>query len=290
MISTGWRRKVHANVAANSTEPPSQLIFGWTVPLLVWLLLLGLELFLVGTAGVSAEIFVSVVALVGLVEVLLMLVVGWRFFIYLTRWSFILETLYFCVAVYVTFKARTLKRLSSEALTPAQEQSRLPKSVRLMSLLWTLTFPISVLVCLAFWTLINPVWDQKMRPGFVLLTEHFVNMWIFIFEFLINRNTFYLKHGVIIYAYALLYSLWSVIHFLAKVGVSPDMACHDYPLDECPIYPVLDWHHPARTVVVVLGVCLMTVLLQLVLWKCTRLRDRRFKESSSNATHPETSV
>ncbi|CAK9084515.1 Protein rolling stone, partial [Durusdinium trenchii] len=159
------------------------------------------------------------------------------------------------------------------------EQSRLPKSVRLMSLLWTLTFPISVLVCLAFWTLINPVWDQKMRPGFVLLTEHFVNMWIFIFEFLINRNTFYLKHGVIIYAYALLYSLWSVIHFLAKVGVSPDMACHDYPLDECPIYPVLDWHHPARTVVVVLGVCLMTVLLQLVLWKCTRLRDRRFKES-----------
>eukprot|EP00913_Durusdinium_trenchii_P009521 g8949.t1 len=116
-----------------------------------------------------------------------------------------------------------------------------------MSLLWTLTFPISVLVCLAFWTLINPVWDQKMRPGFVLLTEHFVNMWIFIFEFLINRNTFYLKHGVIIYAYALLYSLWSVIHFLAKVGVSPDMACHDYPLDECPIYPVLDWHHPART-------------------------------------------
>ena len=44
--------------------------------MLVWLLLLGLELFLVGTAGVSAEIFVSVVALVGLVEVLLMLVVG----------------------------------------------------------------------------------------------------------------------------------------------------------------------------------------------------------------------
>lgn len=63
-------------MAANSTEPPPQLIFGWTVPLLVWLLLLGLELFLVGTAGVSAEIFVSVVALVGLVEVLLMLVVG----------------------------------------------------------------------------------------------------------------------------------------------------------------------------------------------------------------------
>ena len=35
-----------------------------------------------------------------------------------------------------------------------------------MSLLWTLTFPISVLVRLAFWTLINPLWDLKMPPGF----------------------------------------------------------------------------------------------------------------------------
>ena len=117
--------------------------------------------------------------------------------------------------------------------------------VQAMSLLWTLTFPISVLVCFAFWTLINPIWDLKMQPGFatqrqvlvnrlftgrmtcftsgwfmmclknhhtsgfsshpqVLLTEHFFNMLVFIAEFLVNRNVFYLKHGIILYIYALL--------------------------------------------------------------------------------------
>ena len=28
--------------------------------------------------------------------------------------------------------------------------------------------------------------------------------------------------------------------------VSNPRGGHDYPLDECPIYPVLDWHHPGR--------------------------------------------
>ena len=38
----------------------------------------------------------------------------------------------------------------------------------------------------------------------VLMTEHFINMLIFIVEFLANRNVFYLKHGIILYIYALL--------------------------------------------------------------------------------------
>lgn len=205
---------------------------------------------------------------------------GLRFFIYLTRWSFILETLYFCIATWVTFQARrTSKRSSSDR--QATQDSRLPRSVQAMSLLWTLSFPISVLVCLAFWTLINPLWDLRMPPSFVLITEHFINMLIFIAEFLVNRNVFYLKHGIILYIYALLYSIWSLIHFIAKVGVAPAMACHDYPLDECPIYPVLDWHHPARTIIVVLGVTLATLMLQLLIWKCTHKRDQRILGSGS---------
>ena len=38
----------------------------------------------------------------------------------------------------------------------------------------------------------------------VLVTEHFLNMLMFIVEFVLNRNIFYLKHGMIIYIYALL--------------------------------------------------------------------------------------
>lgn len=120
-----------------------------------------------------------------------------------------------------------------------------------------------------------------MPPSFVLITEHFINMLIFIAEFLVNRNVFYLKHGIILYIYALLYSIWSLIHFIAKVGVALAMACQDYPLDECPIYPVLDWHHPVRTIIVVLGVTLATLMLQLLIWKCTHKRDQRFLGSGS---------
>ena len=58
-------------------------------------------------------------------------VTGLRFFIYLTRWSFILETLYFCIATWVTFQARRTSKRSSSDRQATQESpvwcsSRLP--------------------------------------------------------------------------------------------------------------------------------------------------------------------
>ena len=38
-----------------------------------------------------------------------------------------------------------------------------------------------------------------------MVFEHFLNMLLFFVEFVINKNIFMLKHGVILYAYALLY-------------------------------------------------------------------------------------
>ncbi|CAE7509772.1 PRODH [Symbiodinium pilosum] len=203
---------------------------------------------------------------------------GWRFLIYLTRWSFLLETIYILLAVYVTVQARTASKRQStgDDGSSLHELYRLPRSVQAMALLWNLTFPVSILVCLAFWTLINPVWDMKIHPGYVVVFEHFLNMLLFMVEFLLNKNVFVLKHGVVLFAYALLYTTWTLIHYAAKIGVAPSMACHDYPLDECPIYAVLDWHHPWRTVIVIAFVIFASFLIQLAVWKCTRLRDRRF--------------
>ena len=42
----------------------------------------------------------------------------------------------------------------------------LATEVQAMALLWNLTFPICIMVCLAFWTLINPIWDMKMHVGY----------------------------------------------------------------------------------------------------------------------------
>ena len=57
---------------------------------------------------------------------------GLRFLIYLTRWSFLLETLYILLAVYVTVKARAAsKRPSSgDDSNSFRELYKLPRSVR----------------------------------------------------------------------------------------------------------------------------------------------------------------
>ena len=56
---------------------------------------------------------------------------GWRFLIYLTRWSFLLETLYILLAVYVTVQARTASKRQStgDDGSSFRELYKLPKSV-----------------------------------------------------------------------------------------------------------------------------------------------------------------
>ena len=55
---------------------------------------------------------------------------GWRFLIYLTRWSFLLETLYILLAVYVTVQARAASKRQStgDDGSSFRELYKLPKS------------------------------------------------------------------------------------------------------------------------------------------------------------------
>ena len=43
------------------------------------------------------------------------------------------------------------------------------------------------------------------------------------------------------------YSLWTLIHYLLKIGTDDSAPCVEYPLNECPIYAQLDWHFPVQT-------------------------------------------
>ena len=89
--------------------------------------------------------------------------------------------------------------------------------------------------------MLSPLHDE------VVVFEHFLNMLLFMVEFLLNKNVFVLKHGVVLFAYALLqpgsiwqywsvamapqlcsvlrYTTWTLIHYAAKIGVAPSMAC-----------------------------------------------------------------
>lgn len=191
------------------------------------------------------------------------------YLIYLTRWSLILETVYVCLAAYTTFRTRTLD--------PSSIQSEhLPYYVRAMYLLWNLMMPASVLVCLAFWTLLNPIWKLNTSSiSFFVVFEHFLNMLLFMVDFFLNRNAFHLKiSGISFCVYGALYSTWSYIHFLAKVGTPMSCPKLHYPRDECPIYNVLDWHHPVKTIILLIGVVIVGILLIFAIWLLSKRRDR----------------
>ena len=69
--------------------------------------------------------------------------------------------------------------------------------------------------------------------------------------------------------------MWSLIHFLLKIGRDDSAPC-DYPsLSECPIYAQLDWHYPVQTgALCLLGVVAGPLLFGGIYTGLTILRDR----------------
>merc|ERR1719329_537671 len=117
-----------------------------------------------------------------------------------------------------------------------------------MYVIWTMVFPLSIVICLAFWTLLDPIWDlnPKIELDYHKVFQHFVNMLFFLFEFALSRNAYHLRPALLLYIYALAYFSFTLVHFHLKLGLESWHDCGTYPLRDCPIYPVLDWHHPLK--------------------------------------------
>jgi len=199
---------------------------------------------------------------------------GWFFFIYLTKWSFILQTAYMVLAAFVSY--RCWRMLSSEQGMAAgsSELQRLPKYVQLMYWLWVITMPMAVVVCFAFWTLLDPIWDldPKIVITYFAFVEHFLNMVFYFVEFGLNRNPFHFKHAAVVYGYAIAYALWSLLHFVLRIGVPNGCTTYEDTRD-CPIYGVLDWHHPVKAACVALFLAVFATLVAFILWCITRNRS-----------------
>ena len=108
-------------------------------------------------------------------------------------------------------------------------------------------------------------------PEYITFFVHGINFALMMVDLFISRNVFYLKHVLFFFAYAIIYCIWSIVHFMAKVGTSSK--CDDYPTDECPIYNVLDWHKPSAALIMstVIVFCVVP-LFQYPLWWCVYKR------------------
>jgi len=197
------------------------------------------------------------------------------YFIYLTTLSFILQTVYFCFAVHVTFHARAVLAAGDHALVGDRPES-LPWSVRSMALLWALCVPLSICICFTFWFLVDPFWnlDPDMPIDYFMLFQHGGNTVLFLVEFCISRNPWHLRYAIPFVAYAISYAIWTSIHFSLKIGVPSDKPCEAYELNDCPIYSVFDWHHPLRTVIVFAMLCVAGILIIACLWCAKRSLDK----------------
>jgi len=79
---------------------------------------------------------------------------------------------------------------------------------------------------------------------------HGINALFFIVEMFLNRNAFHLKHAAtVVSIYVAMYTVWSLVHFALRIGIPPNRRalCNYEQLRDCPIYGVLDWHHPLET-------------------------------------------
>lgn len=212
----------------------------------------------------------------------------WLAFIYLTRWSFMLETVYWIVATIVSYWA-----LPQSADDDRRDYDRLPgqptdlpPSVRLMYLLWVVAMPLSITVAFAYWTLIDPIWhlNPYVKINFFVFTMHFFNAVLFICELCLNRIPFHFKHATLFYVYALAYGIFSFICFELRIGVPPWLPCRSYRLKEydslrdCPIYGVLDWHRPGFALFIILMVLVAATLVSFLVWCATRARNRSDRE------------
>jgi len=200
-------------------------------------------------------------------------------FIFLTKWSFFLETIYFCLASYVTYRARASTLLDDARQCSVDVPKQLPWFVQAMYLLWIVLMPTSLLITLVFWTLLDPIWNLNpdINLDYACLAMHLYNAVLFIVELCLNRNVFYLKHAVpALVAYFVMYVAWTLVHFALRLGLPLRLKfqCPKYELRDCPIYPVFDWHRPVVPLVVMVVMAVLLSFVTICLWRIVRPRNR----------------
>lgn len=150
-----------------------------------------------------------------------------------------------------------------------------PALVEVMVVIFMIVQPLSLIVVILYWALDKPIWKHCIVNGglqqcYDLPT--YLSFFVHLYNFLFLFASFLVgKDSVWFIVFAVLYLAWTYINFLWKIGLPgifrPDCTELGYPLNECPIYDVLDWHHLEKALLLVLGIVLAGFVL-IALYRC----------------------
>ena len=135
-------------------------------------------------------------------------------------------------------------------LTPPDEQKSAPLFVKYTMSVWYIIQPMSLIVTILYWTIVNEFWDPYPM-GFASYWAHLFNCMVLIVILLVSRLPFSLKNGIWPLSCTFIYMLWAVIHYFLEIRKG--VLCDDYPINECPIYNAIDWNEPPLDIVYLAG-------------------------------------
>lgn len=218
------------------------------------------------------------------------------YFIFLTHWALLTQTLYSVCLAISTYRANQTK----DKLIPGEEE--VPDMTRFTMMLHGLSLPLALTVTIIVWTALTPVWklcifnsadDCKHIENVQYVMVHLVNTIVLFATFLDGRLPFRFDMGGWFLAYCTVYSMWTILHFFLKIGKCPSCSpCTlPYPRNECPIYDILDWHKPEQTLL--FGSALLFILVPVVLacWVgLATLRDKVKPGASTSSNYLQASA
>mmetsp|Transcript_11464 Transcript_11464/g.21673 ORF Transcript_11464/g.21673 Transcript_11464/m.21673 type:complete len:270 (+) Transcript_11464:59-868(+) len=179
---------------------------------------------------------------------------GWFYFAYLTNWSLVVQMISELLLLFsACYGYRRLETTDEGARTP------MPTLIRIALVFWSISIPVSLLVALMYWTLLRPVWELEVDeiPDYWTIFAHGINWILLTGSVFCGRLPYSVWKGGWTLLYGVVYVVWTVIHFFAKIGTP--RPCVEYPQNECPLYDVVDWHFPLDTLLVGAGIVFVAV-------------------------------
>lgn len=210
---------------------------------------------------------------------------GFYYFLFLTNWSLMFET----VNMVLLF---LLSLMAMEAPEPTHqwdfEKETEPALARVAVVFFSISQPLSLGVAILYWTLLRPIWDvlagEEEWPAYLPFFVHGIDTILMLITFFACRVPYTCSHAGWVAIFAVLYGVLTYLHHVLRIGRWNGCVTYEDPRD-CPIYSVLDWNKPDEALPITLGAVVgVGMVLPVVYVILAWLRDRCDSRSDLEAS------
>jgi len=187
-------------------------------------------------------------------------------YIFLTNWTFTIETIYAGLALYVL------------VMEPGRGNPSIPTIIKITWILRNICICTPFLITIVYWTLLFPdaEGDHHVPKLPLAMTLHGLNSVLMILELYFTKVPILVMHVYMPFLYAAIYLIWAVIHFELKIG---------NPYGDRLIYPILNFYSDHLLVTIclcaVLFISIIFLYLLIAYIKMDLQHLHRFKQSQS---------